>query len=242
MKSILFNTSLIGFLTLLFLMPQNANAQTGGLFDIFEYHNRPNGLFKKNKDYVPGNPIPSEGILLDGNRYKGLILLPFPDNDTLFVIAYREHEEGKSYVRKYNERYFYHLLLVNENTADSILYYNLSNSYQSNKLLRQEWLDNTLEAVGIKKRGKKYTSNWIYYKPKKKVVGSRGIPGSGSIGFEPFSYKVVQRCIQEQYNSSLNWSTMDIIAAMMLYNILRKSSASSNNKYWEDAHWWSLYR
>jgi len=232
------------FLVLFSLIPQHVNAQEGGIFDCFQYHISSKEIFKKKKDFIPGSPIPPKGIKIDGNRYQFLLLLPFPDNDSVFTIVYREHEGGKSYVRKYNERFYYHMLLVDRETADTILYNSLNQNSEPSKLKRQDWLDRTLVTLGIKNRGNKPTSNWIYYKPKKVLVGNTGTPGSGHVEFEPFSYKVVLRCMQEQYSPTLKLSGMEILGAMMLYNMFRRSKASSTNddKYWEDAHWWSLYR
>lgn len=244
MKRNMLKSFLLLLLGLFSPIRQYVNAQTGGIFDLFQSHIRAESVFKKKKDFVPGSPIPPNGIKIDSNRYQYLLLLPFPDNDSVYTIVYREHEDGKSYVRKYNERFYYHMLLVDRETADTILYNTLNKSSEPNKLKRQDWLDRTLVTLGIKNRGNKPTSNWIFYKPRKVVVGNTGTPGSGRIEFESFSYKVVQRCMQEQYSPTLKLSGMEILGAMMLYNMFRRSKTSStnDNKYWEDAHWWSLYR
>lgn len=232
------------FFLLFLLNPKSVEAQSGGIFDLFQSHVHTESLFKKKKDYVLGTPIPPNGIKIEGLLYQNLLLLPFPDNDSVYTIVYREHEGGNSYVKKYNERYFYHMLLIDKKTADTILYNTLSKNSQPSRLKRQDWLDKTLVTLGIKKRGNKPTSNWIYYKPRRIVVGKTGTPGSGHIEFEPFSYKVVQRCMHEQYSPTLKLSGMEILGAMMLYNMFKRSNTSStnDNKYWEDAHWWSLYR
>lgn len=226
---------IIFILVLLSLAPQCARAQQGGISDIYSQIEKAYGLFGKKPSYTQGGEIPVGGMKLEANLFRDLIIKPFPDNDSVYSVIYREYE-GKS---NYNRKYVYYLLLINKETADSILYFNLDKNHESNVMLRRDWLDKALVNLGISNRGNR-KSNWIYYKPKKVRVGSTGTPGSGHLQYEPFTYKVAQRCAQEQYNPSIKLSGMEVIGFMMFYNMLSKSKATtkSKNTYEEEMYWY----